>query len=79
MKIFSFFISNFHGIFQFFISLWWYGQILSNFKFDFFQFFPFPSNGIANFFQFKFQKQFFSNFPYGINEFFPQPEVAKFI
>jgi hypothetical protein len=73
--------SNFRGIFQFFFISLWYGQIFSNFnsnvKIDFFQNFPFPSGGIANFFpkfknknlQFKFQKwnikKNVSNFPYG--------------
>jgi hypothetical protein len=51
MKIFKFFHFKFlWHISFFFISLWWYGQIFSNFRIKFFQNFPFPFGGMANFF-----------------------------
>jgi hypothetical protein len=85
-SIFSFQISV---LYIFFISLWWYGQIYSNFKIDFFSKFSISLwwYGQKNF---EVQKQkisiqvskiffFISNFPCGRNNFFLYPRLPNLL
>jgi hypothetical protein len=93
MNIFIFFHFKFSWhISVFFISLVWpnFSNFNSNFKIDFFQFFPFPFGGMAKSFS-KFKKNqlklqnwifsncFISNFPCGINNFFLSPRLPNLL
>jgi hypothetical protein len=89
IKIFNFFHFKFLWHIFFFISLWWYGQIYSNFKIDFFSKFSISLwwYGQKNF---EVQKQkisiqvskiffFISNFPCGRNNFFLYPRLPNLL